>query len=343
MNYFLALDPGKNTVKAVGRKTDGNKEDIKKVFFRTKMYNMANGYIDVEENSHKVEYNDENYIIGEQGEESDNEYETSKTSKLHQLCAYTAISQYLEPNTKDNKISIVLACPISVLKVESAKEEYKAFIKGKAPIVIRVDDKKYTFEITDVTIKAEDTGIKYLKQELFKTSSTVIIGFGGLNMNFQLFRNGSCKPSDRFSEEFGATKLAIYTEESLSMYRKGNLLNFEEAEEALNDGQLTINGEVDAGSIDVIKKAKERFVKDALKIIARNGYTLNSYKKVVFVGGTTNKISEILINLFPNCYIAENSQWTTADGLYKIAAAKNLNRQETKDYGYGKKFKNIVL
>ncbi len=37
------------------------------LFFRTKMYNMANGYIDVEENHHKVEYNDETYIIGEQG------------------------------------------------------------------------------------------------------------------------------------------------------------------------------------------------------------------------------------------------------------------------------------
>lgn len=322
----MSIDPGKHTLKAVGRHTDGSAEDIKKVSFRTKMYDMADGYVDVEGNSHKVEYENGVFVVGEQGEVSDDAYETSKTSKLHQLCTYVAITQYLEPDTKDNKISIVLACPISVLKVESAKEEYKNFIKNSGAISIRVDDRNYNFEITDITMKAEDTGIRYLKPELFENTTVALIGFGGLNMNFQLFRNGVCKSSDRFAEEHGATTLSTYVKEDLTTYKKGNIVSFEEAEEALENGHLTKGGTVDSDSIKIINKSKERFVNDALKVIARNKYQLENIQKLVFVGGTTNKIEDIIRNLLPHAYIAENSQWATADGLYKVAAAKNLKK-----------------
>jgi plasmid segregation protein ParM len=322
----MSIDPGKYELKSIGRNTEGNAEDIKKISFRTKIYNMSDGYIDIEGNSHKVEYDGQTLIVGEQGEVSDDAYETSKTSKLHQVCAYTAISQYLKPGTKDNKISIVLACPISVLKVESAKEEYKNFIKNSGTINIKVDDKDYTFDITDITIKAEDTGIKYSKPELFENTTVALIGFGGLNMNFQLFRNGVCKSHDRFAEEFGATTLATYVKEDLTAYRKGNIVNFEEAEESLNNGYSTKAGEIDSGSVEIIKNSKERFVNDALKIISRNGYKLESIKKIVFVGGTINKFDEILKNILPHSYIADDSQWATADGLYRVAAAKNLKK-----------------
>lgn len=79
-------------------------------------------------NSYKVGFEGKSYIIGEQGQ--DKSYDTSKTNILHKLACYTAIAEYLELSSKDNKISIVWACPLSVLRSQPAKDEYKLFIKG---------------------------------------------------------------------------------------------------------------------------------------------------------------------------------------------------------------------
>ena len=76
--YVTSLDIGKYDVKSIGRNVAGNANDIKRISFRTKSYDLENGYIDVEGNSHKVEYNGKSYIIGEQGETKSNE--TSKTN-----------------------------------------------------------------------------------------------------------------------------------------------------------------------------------------------------------------------------------------------------------------------
>ena len=67
--YVMSADIGKFESNLIGRCLEGTKEDIKKVNFRTKMYNLEEGYIDVEGNSHKVELDGGTYIIGEQGQD----------------------------------------------------------------------------------------------------------------------------------------------------------------------------------------------------------------------------------------------------------------------------------
>ena len=42
---------------------------------------------------------------------------------------------------------MVLACPLSVLLIQNAKEDYKQFIKGNGLINITVDNKEFEFEI----------------------------------------------------------------------------------------------------------------------------------------------------------------------------------------------------
>lgn len=318
--YTITLDIGKFDTKAIGRESTGTAADIKRVNFRTKRYDLENGYIDCEGNSYKVEFEGKEYIVGEQGE--DKSTETSKTNILHKLCGYTAIAQYIEPGTKGNKINLVLACPLSVLKLQEAKEEYKNFIKGENEIKIKVNDKDYEFEIIDVTIKAEGSGVLYTHSDLFKNKNVSVVDFGGLNMGFSLYRNGVCKQSDRFIEEHGVNALTLLVKEKLTALNKGNLVSYDQAEQALENGYATKLGNIDADSAVKIKEAKEKFFDEALTIIAENGYRLEQYDDVVFVGGTTQKLKETIVNRFPNATIPTNSQWTTAEGLYKVACAK---------------------
>lgn len=322
--YVIALDAGKYAIKAMGRNTRGTANDLKKVNIRTKMYDLSNGYIDVEGNSHKVLFNGQELIVGEQGETKS--YETSKTIFLHQICTYTAITQFLEPGTRSNRVHMVLACPISVLKVERAKQEYKEFIKGNGEININVDGNNYSFEIVDIMIKAEGSGIVYLSPHIFKDKRIGVVDFGGLNFTFSLYTNGAClsPTSDRFVEEFGATKLTNYIADDLSSYKSGNIVKFDVAERALDVGYLSKFGQVDEGSKEVIKRSKERFFDEACEEINRHGFHIDELDGLVFVGGTTQKLVDAIKQKIPSAFIASEPQWSTVEGLYKIAYKKYI-------------------
>jgi hypothetical protein len=322
--YVIALDAGKYAIKAMGRNSRGVSSDLKKVDIRTKMYDLKNGYIDVEGKSHKVVFNGQELIIGEQGETKS--YETSKTIFLHQICTYTAITQFLEPETRDNKVNMVLACPISVLKVQKAKLEYKEFIKGNGVIDINVDGKNYSFEIEDIMIKAEGSGIVYLSPHIFEQRKVGVVDFGGLNFTFSLYTNGVClsPTSDRFVEEFGATKLTNYVADDLTGYKRGNIVKFDAAERALEVGYLSSFGQVDKGSEEIIARSKERFFDEACEEINRHGFRIDELDGLVFVGGTTQKLVEAITKKIPNAFIATEPQWSTVEGLYKIAYKKYI-------------------
>lgn len=317
--YVIALDIGKYETKAIGRPIEGTVDDIKRINFRTKMYDLSNGYIDVEGNSHKVKFGGKEFIIGEQGETKSTD--TSKTNLLHQLSAYVAITRFLKTNTH-NRINLVLACPISVLKIAEAKEAYKNFIKGNGVITIEVGDKTFKFEIENVTIKAEGSGILFTEPEFFKGKNIGIIDFGGLNMGVSIYRNSVCKQNDRFIEEFGANKLTLYVKDAMTSLNNGNVVGYDTAEQALENGHMKELGEIRADSLNKIKEVKQKFLFDAIEIIKTNSIKLEEFDGLVFVGGTTQKLKEQVLKKYPNASIPNNSQWTTVEGLYMVACAK---------------------
>lgn len=317
---ILSADIGKYETELIGRDLELTADDRKTVRFRTKMYDLAEGYIDVEGNSHLVELNKKSYIVGEQGQ--DKSEDTSKTQFLHQISCYTAITQFIEPGTKDNEIYMVLACPLSVLLIQDAKEEYKEFIKGKGTIKISVDGKDYEFEIKDIMIKAEGSGIIYLEPNLFNDQAVGIVDLGGLNMGFSLYNNKVCKKDDRFIEECGTDRLIDIVREQLAIYKKGNLVNKEIAEKALNEGGLKKAGKIDTESTVYVEKAKEIYFEEVLKNIKAHKFNIDELDRVVFVGGTSQHIKENITNKLNHSYIPVNSQLSTVEGLYKVAFKK---------------------
>lgn len=320
-SYVLTSDIGKYETNLIGRNLDGTKDDIKKVNLRTKMYDLENGYVDVEgDNSHTIVFEGKNYIVGEQGQ--DKSYDTSKTHILHKLTCYTAITEYLEPGTKDNKIFMVLACPLSVLRTPVAKEEYKSFIKSDGEINITVDGKEYSFEIEDITIKAEGSGIVYLEPKRFESKDIVVIDLGGLNQGISLYRNKTCKSDDRFIEECGTERLIELVRTQLMEYKKGNNVDSDTAEKALRDGGLKKAGALDEESVVYLNRAKNNYFNEVMQNVKAHKINIDHLDEVIFVGGTTQHIKNIITKEIKHSYIPENSQWTTVEGLYKIAIKK---------------------
>lgn len=324
--YVLVLDLGKGLAKGLGCEISDsipNPESLKKVMFETKSYNLNKGYTELQGNSHKVDFNGSSVILGEQGIERS--FETSKTTPLHQMCAYTVISQYLEPDTKDNEIYLVLACPITVLKSDKAKQEYKDLIKGDGPISITVDDKNYEFEIKDILIKAESSGVLYLIPEEFKNKKVLVTDFGGLNMTNTIFTNGVCvnPEKDRFAEELGSVELTNRVSKYLTDYSNGNIVDFKTSEEALNRGHLLEYGKPDLASTEYIEKAKQEFLDDSIKELARHNVKTKNLDKIIYIGGTSSYLKE-QIKALPNGELTDNPQWSSVEGLFKIAIKKYI-------------------
>lgn len=317
---ILSLDIGKYDTKAMGRKL-GDKVELKTTSIRTKFYDLKNGYLDVEgDNSYSVAFEDKYVIVGEQGNEIS--YETSKTNDIHRICGYVAITQFIEPDTKDNEIYLVLACPISVLKNTATKDKYKNFIKGEGPIEITVDNKHYTFTIKEIAIKGEGSGIVYTDTDMFKNNSVAVIDLGGLNFTFSLYNNCSCNNDNRFITEDGAFTLYRMVQDELILYKNGNLVRQDTAILATDRGYLTKGtGKPDTDSMQYIGRAKEKYLKSILDIIKSRKFALDEVDKVVFVGGTVNKLLPEIKELDYNVFIPNEPEYATVKGLYKLAYA----------------------
>ena len=322
--YICVLDLGKDSIKALGFDSTEKPSDVaslKRISFKTKSYDLNKGYTEVQGNSFKVEYGDVKMIVGEQG--VDRSFDTSKTSLLHQLCAYAAISRYLEPGTTGNEIYIVLACPVTVLKSESAKKKYKELIKGDGPINVNINGEPFEFTIKDVLLKAESSGILYTATDEFRNRKVVVIDFGGLNMTVTVFDNGVCSDPDRdrFAEEFGSVELINKVSSHLTEYCDGNIIDFQLSEEALKRGHLLEYGKEDEKSIEYITRAKEEFLNDAIKELTRHNIRLKNFDKAIFIGGTSNYL-KTQITKIPNGSVTAAPQWSSVEGLLKIAMKK---------------------
>ena len=323
--YVIALDLGKYEGKSLGRcKTDAP-EDLKKVKVRTKMKELGeNEFIEIGENSYNLVYNDKNIVIGEQGEEFVDNFTTTKSSDLHKYVAYVIISRYLKPNTTNNKIKIVLACPISVLSIKGAKEKYKEMIKDDGPIKIQVNGEKYEFEITDIMVKTEDSCVIYTP-ELSGTDNIGIVGFGGLNMNYLLYNKGEF--IFKKSYEHGAVALEKFIKDDLTYFKDGNIPTEYEINMALERGYIMQKGEIIEESKKVVEESKKRFLEAAKIILIKDNQDIDTLEKMCFIGGTTIKLKNQISEMYSNVIKFKDDddyQMASIVGLYKVAVKKYL-------------------
>lgn len=318
---ILSVDPGKFLTKAVGLNTSENALEGTRESFRSKLYDLNDGYIEPAGESYAVEYEGSNLIIGEQGT-TDGVEETNKATPLHKICVYTAITRYIKPDELTD-VYMVLSCPLNLLKSAAYKNEYKRFIMNDGDeIEIKVNDKNYLFVIRDITIKAEGSGILYLNKDRFLNCEVGIIDIGGLNMQFCRYINGVPQPESRITEMTGSNKLIQDLREDLEIFLKGKPVTFEQSAEALKDKVLRINNADIDDTREIVKNRIHQYLRnDVIRNLTRKRISLELLQPIV-VGGTCINIREELKEEIPNADIQEDPQWASVEGLSKIAYAK---------------------
>lgn len=318
---IVALDPGKYLTKAIGKNLDSKDIEPENVSFRTKMYDLEDGELDVAGNSFLVNYGEKEVIIGEQGTE-DGTDETNKASMLHKLASYVAITRYIKPDT-ENEVYMVLACPLNLLKSAEYKEEYKNYIMNDGKEVsITVDGLNYKFTVKEITLKAEGSGVIFLNKDKFKEKQYGIIDIGGLNMQFCLYVNGVAQADSRFTEMNGSNKLIEGLREDLEIMRKGKPLTYEQVENALKDKVLKLKNKEVEESRPIIKERIRKYIAgDVVKEITKRRIDLDSIHPLL-VGGTSEYIKQEIKDIIEHIEVQDNPQWAPVEGLFKIAYAK---------------------
>lgn len=317
MEYIISVDPGKYATKCVGRKSTQTKD--RQVYFNTKYYDMRNGDMEVHGKSYKVNYQGNEYIIGEQGELYDTT--TTKTSLIHKLATYTAITRIVKEDTNP-EIVLTVSCPISIYKNARLKEEYRNYIRDNGAASIMVDDTSYKLNIIKVIVKCEGSGIVYLEPSTFAHKRVAIIDIGGRNMNFGVYDNRVPVPSSLFSNNYGSTLLETIIREDLSSYY-GEDFDLATAKNAIKDGGIVLNGQLQNESAKIVSSTTGRYI---------SNYILNSIKEkninlsimpVILVGGTSKFIIDHVKRILPHAQLSNtDSQWANAKGFQVVGLVK---------------------
>lgn len=321
MEYAISVDPGKDTTKCIGRMF-GSTTD-KKTSFSTKFYDLKNGDVELDGNSSLVSYEYNDFIIGEQGEIYDTS--TSKTTILHKMAIYTAITRVINPDDYNPDIILTVGCPTTIFKNKNSKEEYREFIKDNPNVII--NGKKYSFNFKKIIIKCEGSGIVYLKPEVFVSQRAAVLDIGGRNMNFGVYENRIPVPSTLFSNNFGATKLQSMVQEELNIML-GLDCDLHTAKTAIEYGGIFINGKMNNQSSMIVSEQIEKYVDQCIiKPIEERNISV-SFMPVMAIGGTSSIILDQLKERMPQVIIPsftatmEDFQWANVRGFDIVCKVK---------------------
>lgn len=139
-------------------------------------------------NSIQVEFEGEEYTIGENSNNSLYDTSVNKIDSLNfKLCLYTAIAQSMGDTTED--IQLVTGLPASYYS--SQKEELVTGLKNKkVNIVLNGEPKRFT--ITDVIVFPQSSGILLLDPNKLN-GDVCVIDIGGFTVDISYFNNKKLK------------------------------------------------------------------------------------------------------------------------------------------------------
>lgn len=315
---LISVDPGKDSTKFIFNDGLG----LQRSMFRTKVQKVENFGVDVEKNTFLVEYNGENYLIGDMVGENKLNFDLTKKSIEHKLAIYVAIAKVLK-NVESNKVKIAIGAPLNIYKNAKLKEEYREYIFNNGHINLKVNKEMINFEIDDVLVLPEAIGPIYTAMAEFKAKVT-IVDIGGLNTNICRFNNLVPDINTMLVANKGGNILKSKIADALTE-RYGVIIYKGDVEEILKDnGIVYLNGKPQNDSKSLIENIMKEHLLDIVNFAKQNELDiLSTNGKVVFTGGGSLLLKEIIQKTYSHAKFSNDAQFSNALAFYKVLAIKN--------------------
>lgn len=317
---LIAVDSGKDSTKYVFNNEGG----IQRGIFKTKVQKIENCGIETEKNTFLVEFNNEQYLVGDMVSDNKMNFELSKKSIEHKICIYIAIAKALE-NMGNHKVKIAIGAPLSIYKNASLKEEYRNYIMNSGHVNIVINGQNIKFELVDVLILPESIGPIYSNFSSNQIRGRAsVIDIGGLNTNICRFNNLVPDVSSMIVCNKGANILKSKIADALSE-RYGIMIYSEDVEQILQDNNiLYLKGKPQADSKSLIKELMKEHLNDIVNFAKKNELDIfNSNGKVVFSGGGSILLKEIIQEIYSYAHIATEAQFSNVLAFHKVLSVKN--------------------
>ena len=234
--------------------------------------------------SYLVTYEGINYKIGEDALDQLS-FETSKTTALHQVCAYTAVGSMVD---NGDLIQAAAGCPVSVYNDPAARTKYRDFMLNngrQVSIVIDGVEKTFAFDMKHSIVCAESSGILYQDLVRFSQGTVGIIDIGGLNVNCTIYRELRPLEESSFTERLGCNQLMSDAKKRLS-----SVLDMDIPDYLLDDlrinGYFSGNDEMKKTSGELFSKIKHEWINTILGKCVEHGWNIK-LTALIFVGGTS--------------------------------------------------------
>lgn len=315
---LIAVDSGKDSTKFIFNDGLG----LQRSMFRTKVQKVENFGVDVEKNTFLVEYNGENYLIGDMVGENKLNFDLTKKSIEHKLAIYVAIAKVLK-KVESNKVKIAIGAPLNIYKNAKLKEEYREYIFNNGHVSLKVNKEMINFEIDDVLVLPEGIGPIYMSMAEYKTKTT-IVDIGGLNTNICRFNNLVPDVNTMLVANKGGNILKSKIADALTE-RYGVIIYNADVEEILKDnGVVYLNGKPQNDSKGLIEKIMKEHLLDIINFAKQNELDiLSTNGKVVFTGGGSLLLKEIIQRTYSHAKFSNDAQFSNALAFYKVLAIKN--------------------
>lgn len=316
---LIGIDAGKDSTKFCYKNEFGI---LQKGSFRTKVKAVDNFGADVEGNTFKIQLEDKNYIIGDMVSESKLNYDLSKTSIEHKLCVYVAITKVIK-NTGNRNVKLAIGAPANIYKNALLKQHYINYVKGNGNINIKINDKDISFFIDDILVLPEGIGPIYSNLNEYRNARVTVLDIGGLNTNICRFNNLVPDVDNMLVCNKGANILKAKIADALSE-SFGIMIYKNDIDQILIDGNIYIHGKPQDSSKIIIKQLMESHLEDILNFCKQNELDiLNTNGKIIFSGGGSLLLKEIIQEKYSYAKIATDAQFSNVQAFYKVLSIKN--------------------
>lgn len=320
---LIAVDAGKHTTKSQ-LLHDGI---IHTCMFRTKLQEVKNLGIELQDDSYHIQYDDKEYLLGNMVSEDYSNFDLNKASLPHKLAIYTTIicllqKAGLEPHQVNLRLAVNI--PINFYADLTFKESYKNFIENNGNLILlSVNGKTYNFRLSNITVCFEGMGIVYEKMDEYdnKDLQTIIIDIGGLNVNYCTF-NGIHPVFDTMTiNNMGINILKGKIGKSLSE-RFGIALSQNDLERIIKQGYLTHKGAINMESKQLIEHIMKEHFQQIIQFAQSKGYTFNN-AEIQFSGGGSLLLKNLIEKEFSSASIVVNPVFANVRSFLKILEVKN--------------------
>lgn len=268
-------------------------------------------------NTYKVQFNNNEYLIGEGAEQQEIDYHKSN-NLLTKLCVLTAISLL----TKDTKIK----CDIYVsypLDLYSTKNELAEYLKTNGYINFTIDGIEKQIWINNC-IPLPQGAVAYYSMS-YKNPYIGILDIGGLTVNGCIMYNYNIVRESIFTENLGSIILRNKIKKELKRKYGLNIRDYEVGY-ILQNG-LNTDSKTKEESMKIVQTIMDEHVEEIINTMRKNNWNIENMP-ILGIGGGSLDLSKSLKNKIKHFILHERPVEANALGLLSVGKVLSNDKKD---------------